>query len=631
MIIYSGIDIQAKEFKSLKDHFTLQEVSAAAEAIPLLKNAEVYLLGPEIVNPSKEVQKIYAADKHLAIVVLALPSQVKQIKQTFQFSPFIGKNTIVVSLNPEINLASVCESASIRTRQKRNFSQINLRQERFAAPKEKVKLAQMGTFLEYAPVGAIIINDTNRIVNFNRQAKNLFPNLEFLDVELSSLFLTTEAEVITNFIHDGHEPHICKEIQFQQRILELTSTDVYNEDGIRNHLLLFNDVTNQRLEVQRIQSILEALPQMAWTTDTQGAVSYFTQAWYFYTGQAKDEALGSGWISVIFSEDRDRLIGQWNNAVKTGSPFQQAARYKNNKGEHRWHLARASAIRDKTGHVNMWVGTCTDIHDQILLTEELERKVKERTLSLEISNSELEQFAHISSHDLQEPLRKIRTFAELLKDKVYPDLDETSQRYLDKINATAERMSASLKALLNYTMLRREEKFEPVNLNEVLSQVLVDLELMISQKNANIKIGTLPAINASSIQMQQLFYNLLNNALKFSKNDIPPEIEISSRQIMEEELIRYLQLQHFEDYYEIIIKDNGIGFEQKHADRIFTIFQRLHPKTSYEGTGIGLSLVKKVVNNHGGEVHVYSQPNEGTSFYIILPGNFLSAVSFSNE
>jgi two-component system CheB/CheR fusion protein len=119
--------------------------------------------------------------------------------------------------------------------------------------------------------------------------------------------------------------------------------------------------------------------------------------------------------------------------------------------------------------------------------------------------------------------------------------------------------------------------------------------------------------------MQQLFYNLINNALKFSKKEIQPLVQITSRQLMEEELARFPQFQHFRVYHEIIIKDNGIGFEQKHADKIFTIFQRLHPKTEYEGTGIGLSLVKKVVTNHGGEVHVHSQPNEGTAFHVILP------------
>jgi PAS domain S-box-containing protein len=619
MIICAGIDIQAKEFIGLGRNFTLKEVDSATSATHLLKDADVFLLGPSIINPVKEIQKIYADDKHITIIVLVLPTQSKQIKQTIQFSPFVGKNTLVVVLNPELNLEAVCENAATRTRQKRNFFKININQEAITAPREKVKLAQMETFLEFAPIGAILFNENNRIVNFNQQAKILFPSLVYLDIELSSLFANTEAESIKDFIHDGHDPQTSKEIHIQHKVFELTSTKIFDEEGVKHFLLLFNDVTNQRLESQRIQSILDALPQMAWTTNAEGAVTYLTQAWYFYTGQTIGEALSAGWVSVIFSEDKDRLVNQWNNSIKTGNPFQQAARYKNTKGEYRWHLARASAIRNKAGQINMWVGTCTDIHDQVLLTEELERKVKERTHSLEVSNSELEQFAQVSSHDLQEPLRKIRTFSGLLKDNVYPDLDEDSKRYLDKIETTAERMSESLKALLNFTGLRREVNFVPVNLNEIVSQVLIDLELMISQKNALIKVSTLPVIKAIPVQMQQLFYNLLNNSLKFSQKGIPPSIEISYRQLMEEELVKFPKLQHFKEYYEIVVSDNGIGFDEKYADKIFTIFQRLHQKSEYEGTGIGLSLVKKVVTNHGGEVYVHSQPNEGSTFHIILP------------
>jgi PAS domain S-box-containing protein len=619
MILCEGIDLLSKEFASLGKKFSLKEVPSATAAVHLLDDADVFIIGPAIINPVKEIQKIYAEDKHLTVIVLTIPTQSKQIKQTIQFSPFIGKNTLIVVLNPELNLESVCENAAIRTRQKRNFFKLGINHKSIAAPKDKGKLAHMGTFLEYAPICAILFNDNNRIVNFNQQAKKLFPSLGFLDLELSGLFSNKVAKDIKDFIYDGHDPKTYKEVHFQNNIFELTSTQVFDEEGIKHFLLLFNDVTIQKMEVQRIQSILDALPQMAWSTDAEGAVTYLTQAWYYYTGQTKEEALSSGWVSIIYKDDKDRLINQWNNSVKTGNPFQQAARYKNTKDEYRWHLARASAIRDKSGQIIMWVGTCTDIHDQVLLTEELERKVKERTQSLEISNSELEQFAHVSSHDLQEPLRKIRTFSGLLKDNIYDDLNDDSKRYLDKIESTAKRMSDSLKALLNFTSLRREVNFVSVDLNEIVSQVLIDLELMISQKNASVNFDSLPTIRAVPVQMQQLFYNLLNNSLKFSKKEIPPLVEISCRQVMQEELLKFPALQLFKEYYEFIVRDNGIGFEEKYADKIFTIFQRLHNKKEYEGTGIGLSLVKKVVMNHGGEVYVHSQLNEGTTFYIILP------------
>ncbi|MGZ5286304.1 MAG: sensor histidine kinase, partial [Flavisolibacter sp.] len=182
-----------------------------------------------------------------------------------------------------------------------------------------------------------------------------------------------------------------------------------------------------------------------------------------------------------------------------------------------------------------------------------------------------------------------------------------------------ERMSDSLKALLNFTKLHREEKPIPVDLNEIVAPILVDLELMITQKKAIIQVGDLPVINAIPIQMQQLFYNLIHNALKFSNKDRTPEINLTCRQIGEEKLKDFPQLNPYKQYCKILVTDNGIGFDQKHSKQIFTIFQRLHSKSEYDGSGIGLSLVKKVVSNHKGEIYVVSQPEKGTSFHVILP------------
>jgi light-regulated signal transduction histidine kinase (bacteriophytochrome) len=167
--------------------------------------------------------------------------------------------------------------------------------------------------------------------------------------------------------------------------------------------------------------------------------------------------------------------------------------------------------------------------------------------------------------------------------------------------------------------MHKEEKFTVVDLEEVVAQVLVDLELLITQKGASVHIELLPRIKAIPIQMQQLFYNLINNALKFARKDVPPIIEIKARQLSEEEVAQYPGLVRFKENYEIVVKDNGVGFEQSHAEKIFTIFQRLHKKTEYEGTGIGLSLVKKVVNNHNGEVRAVSASGQGAAFHVILP------------
>ena len=621
MIIHSGLSNKPPGYQQLSTSFSMMEVETAEDAIQqyLMDRAEVFLIGPGIATPVKEVQKIYAADKHLSVLVLAEPTELKQVKQAFQFAPFIGKNTLVVSLNPELNLPSLCENAATRTRQKRSFHQLNLKSIPKAEQVEKIKVTQMGSFLEHAPISAILLSDTDRIVNFNQQARRLFPLLETFNVELSQVFPKEQVSRIREFIHQQLSPEASIEISHQQKILDLTSSAVYTEEGEKHYLLLLNDVTHVRQETQRIHSILEALPQMAWTADADGYVTYFTQGWYFYTSQSKEQAAGDGWMDVLFPEDKENLLQQWKSSLASGKPFQQAARYRNAKGEYRWHLARASAIQGIGKEILMWVGTCTDIHDQVLLTEELEKKVKERTHSLEVINNELEQFTHVSSHDLQEPLRKIMTFSSMLKGTSRQLLDEQSNKYLDKISTTAERMSESLKDLLTYSRLKSEDKFSSVSLNEVVSQVLVDLELLISQKNATIHVSELPVLNAIPVQMQQLFYNLVNNALKFSRPGTPPIIEISATNALQEEITMHPELVRFKEYYKITIKDNGIGFEQKYAEKIFTIFQRLHSKSAYEGTGIGLSLVKKVAINHRGVIYGVSEPDQGAAFHILLP------------
>jgi len=618
-IIYIGGE-EGLENAALKNTFQVRNVSSAKEAIEknLLSEAVVFLIGPDVTNPVREVQKINSADVHLAIILLALPQQITRVKQAVQFAPFVGKNVLVVSLSPEVDLAAICKGATLRTRQKRNFCRINLQPEQEATIK-KIAPEQLGTFLDNAPIGAVLLNDAEEVINSNQQAKKFFPALSLAHAALSHLFNPQEATTIQTFIHDGHHPEIRTELTTGQKIMEITSSEAYSEEGQKHFLLLLNDVTYQRTETKRIEAILEALPQMAWTTGAAGEVVYFTQGWYHYTGQKPAEAEGSGWLSVIYPDDVDKFLERWNSSLQSGKPFQQATRYKNSIGKYRWHLARASAIKNENQEIIMWVGTCTDIHDQILLTEELERKIKERTRSLEVSNRELEQFAHVSSHDLQEPLRKIRTFAELLKEGQYESLDDTSKRYIDKINSTAERMSNSLKALLHFTKMHKEEKFIVVDLGDIVAQVLVDLELLITQKGASVHIELLPQVKAIPIQMQQLFYNLINNALKFARKDVPPIIEITARQLLEDEVAQYPGLVRFKEYYEIVVKDNGVGFEQSHAEKIFTIFQRLHKKTEYEGTGIGLSLVKKVVNNHNGEVRAVSTSGQGAAFHVILP------------
>lgn len=251
-----------------------------------------------------------------------------------------------------------------------------------------------------------------------------------------------------------------------------------------------------------------------------------------------------------------------------------------------------------------------DITTIILANEEL----KQLNTELEKSNRDLEQFAYVASHDLQEPLRKIQIFSELSsKNLQHPDI---AKRYLEKIQSSAKRMTDLIKAVLNYSRLSKtNNEFTSVNLNELIKNLQVDLELLIEEKKAIIKFDSLPSVKGIPLQINQLFLNLFSNSLKFC--DKQPEIVVKSSLISSEQALAFGK--KGTDYHQIVFSDNGIGFDQQYAEQVFSIFQRLHSNDKYAGTGIGLALCKKIVENHGGYISVKSEQGKGTSFFIYLP------------
>jgi hypothetical protein len=332
-----------------------------------------------------------------------------------------------------------------------------------------------------------------------------------------------------------------------------------------------------------------------------------------------------GYASVIHPDDQ--LIRQkaFADSMKTGNLHFEVRVIWKDASVH-WIKAIGKLFYDDKGTPTKLLGIVQDITDQKLFAEELARQVDSRTAEIKIANeqlrqinAELEQFAYVSSHDLQEPLRKIRMFTEMVQDSDGENLSPSAQTRLVKITDAAQRMSTSLKDLLNFSSLSKEEQFASVDLNGVVNAVLTDLELAIQQKEAMVYYEELPTLRAIPLQMHQLFYNLLNNALKFAKKDESPLITISSRLLKATEIESYPHLKADRQYCELVVKDNGIGFKQDTASKIFLLFQRLHDRQSYSGTGIGLALCKKVALNHDGDIFARSAPGEGASFHVLLP------------
>ncbi|WP_247236615.1 response regulator [Telluribacter sp. SYSU D00476] len=254
----------------------------------------------------------------------------------------------------------------------------------------------------------------------------------------------------------------------------------------------------------------------------------------------------------------------------------------------------------------------------------LEEKVRDRTLELlqlnkdlEIRNVELAQFASLASHDLQEPLRKIITFGHIIDEKYLSHIDEAAE-LMKKINASSERMRNLINDLLNYSKLSAETFFSEVNLNAIIHETIQALELSIEEKQARIHCDEIPRVEAIPGQMRQLFQNLISNALKFSKSELPPVVRIWAEFITEKSLTASATTDTGE-YLRIFVQDNGIGFNEMYLDKIFSIFQRLHSRTEYEGTGIGLAIVKKIIEKHNGLISARSKDGGGTTFIIVLP------------
>ena len=299
--------------------------------------------------------------------------------------------------------------------------------------------------------------------------------------------------------------------------------------------------------------------------------------------------------------------------------------------------AQAQLIYDLQGNPELLSGTARDVTGERALQQQLENQVRERTEklqyanaelaeandSLQKSNSELGQFAYIASHDLQEPVRKISTFIKMLENTLGNSIDERSKFYIQRIENSTQRMTSLIRDILGYSQLTKDsEVFTKTNLNDIFHGVLSDFELIIEQKNVILSIDDMPVIEAIPLQMTQLFGNLISNSIKYSREEVAPVITVSVSLATPDELNKYY-LSSASEYYKINFKDNGIGFKQDYAHQIFNIFQRLHSKNEYWGTGIGLAMCKKIVQNHNGDIFAFSNEGEGAHFVVFLPAQHI--------
>ena len=424
---------------------------------------------------------------------------------------------------------------------------------------------------------------------------------------ISLVPVKNEKDLITSWIGSFVDIHA-------QKLIEETLKDNKDLKEMQTELLtnkkeLEKKNTTLRRQNDFIHTVIDASQDYIAVIDMNENLVTFNASYEKMTGIKKQDVIGKKITTIVPSLADSPLYDDIHAAMK-GDEVHRDVYFSNYNS--RYYETFYIPLKDLVNEVYGVVLLGHDITNQMAHEQEL----KDINEQLVRRNHELEQFAYIASHDLQEPLRKIKTFSTLLQKDL--TLNEKQEIYFNKIVLSSERMSRLIKDVLNYSKLSsNEDLFCPVDLNETLQNVLQDFELLMQEKNASVNIGSLPVVTGIPLHLTQLFSNLVSNSLKFTEKD--PVIYITAEVVEGEEVKMVPSLESSKRYHKITIQDNGIGFDQQYASQIFVIFQRLNPRQRYSGTGIGLALCKKIVENHQGIIAVHSRINEGTTFTIFLP------------
>jgi PAS domain S-box-containing protein len=346
----------------------------------------------------------------------------------------------------------------------------------------------------------------------------------------------------------------------------------------------------------RFRQLADAMPQIVWTARPDGYLDYYNERWYEFTGFSRDTYGDISWEPILHPGDLQHSRETWYRAVQSGNPYHIEHRFwDQNARRWRWFMGRALPVRDAEGNIVKWFGSWTDIDDQKRIEDDLRR-----------ANKDLEQFAFSASHDLQEPLRTVKIYSELLANTCGQGLEGQASEFLNYVRSGATRMEMLVRDLLTYTQVTTSERpAESCDAGEALRIALANLAGAISETGARITADPLPSLTVHGAHLQQLFQNLIGNAIKYRSADRPPAVSVTA--------------ERQDGHWIFAISDNGIGIDSQYKERIFGLFKRLHTSDEYAGTGIGLAICQRIVDRYHGRIWVESEPGRGSTFRITLP------------
>ncbi len=438
------------------------------------------------------------------------------------------------------------------------------------------------------------------------QYKNNFDRLVLILI-ISSIFVTILSELcftlyLNVYSFSNFAGHFLKIIS----VLLLYRAIIVT--GLKNpHSLLFRELSQSKEEYHSLfENMIDGFARHRIITDENGRpVDYeyieVNHAFEEQTGLKKEMLIGKRVTGILpgIKDDPANWIGRYGSVAQTG----KSIKFENySKDLEKWFSVMAYSSKENT-----FATVFEDITERKQIEQTLERKVKERTEELERINQDLQDFTFIASHDLQEPLRKIRTFADIIYEKINKGFPEQVGDYLSRMQDSVKRMQNLIMSLLEYSRITTAVKpFEKIDLSNAMAEAMSNLEILIKDKKAILEVTALPVVEGDLNQIIQVFQNLIENALKFHKPGESPHIRIYANRVTEFS-------------WQIVVEDRGIGFDEKYLSKIFMPFQQLHGKSEYKGTGMGLAICQKIIKRHGGIITATSEPGKGASFIFTLP------------